>query len=110
MDAGGARDDDLVDPFVELDRSAWAALRAATPLTLAEEDLAAVTVGTAVAMPGSVAHTGHPGTIRLEHPSGFSDVVIDLDAGRSAVVSTARLLLEGRVHPRRTTEGAIIHG
>jgi 4-oxalomesaconate tautomerase len=72
--------------------------------------LAAVTVGTAVAMPGSVAHTSHSGTIRLEHPSGFSDVVIDLGAGRSAVVSTARLLLDGRVHPRRDTEGAIVHG
>ncbi|GIE37043.1 hypothetical protein Ait01nite_100880 [Actinoplanes italicus] len=72
--------------------------------------LAAVTVGTAVATPGSVVHTGHSGTIRLEHPSGFSDVVIDLDAGRSAVVSTARPLVEGRVHPRRNTEGAITHG
>ncbi|MEV0898775.1 4-oxalomesaconate tautomerase [Actinoplanes sp. NPDC049802] len=72
--------------------------------------LAAVTVGTAVAMPGSVAHTEVSGTIRLEHPAGFSDVVVDADAGRSAVVSTARLLLEGRVHPRRNTEGAIVHG
>ncbi|MEV6299948.1 4-oxalomesaconate tautomerase [Actinoplanes sp. NPDC051861] len=66
--------------------------------------LAAVTVGTAVAMPGSVAHTTAGETIRVEHPTGFSDVVIDLDAGRSAVVSTARLLLEGRVHPHRKTE------
>jgi 4-oxalomesaconate tautomerase len=72
--------------------------------------LAAVTVGTAVAMPGSVAHIAAEGTIRVEHPTGFSDVVIDLDAGRSAIVSTARLLLEGRVHPRLTVEGAITHG
>jgi 4-oxalomesaconate tautomerase len=72
--------------------------------------LAAVTVGTAAAMPGSVAHTGATGTFRLEHPTGFTDVVIDLDAGRSAIVSTARLLMEGRVHPRRNTEGAIVHG
>ncbi|GGN71237.1 FldA protein [Actinoplanes lobatus] len=72
--------------------------------------LAAVTVGTAVAMPGSVAHTEAGDTIRLEHPTGFSDVVIDAEAGRSAIVSTARLIMEGRVHPRRNTEGAIIHG
>lgn len=72
--------------------------------------LAAVTVGTAAAMPGSVAHTSVEGTIRLEHPTGFSDVVVDLGTGRSAIVSTARLLLEGRAHPRLTTEGAITHG
>lgn len=76
--------------------------------------LAAVTVGTATVMPGSVAFTGRStgtgASIRLEHPSGFSDVLVDAGAGRSAVVSTARLLLEGRVHPRRTTEGAIVHG
>ena len=72
--------------------------------------LAAVTVGTAVAMPGSVAHTETGGTIRVEHPTGFSDVVVDLDAGRSAIVSTARLLLDGRVHPRQNLEGAIVHG
>lgn len=34
-----ARDGDLVDPFVELDRATWAALRANTPLTLTEDDL-----------------------------------------------------------------------
>ncbi|MEU4420073.1 4-oxalomesaconate tautomerase [Actinoplanes sp. NPDC024001] len=72
--------------------------------------LAAVTVGTAVAMPGSVAHADTGATIRVEHPTGFSDVVVDLDAGRSAIVSTARLLLEGQVHPRLTAEGAITHG
>ncbi|GLX99809.1 4-oxalomesaconate tautomerase [Actinoplanes sp. NBRC 101535] len=72
--------------------------------------LAAVTVGTAVAMPGSVAFTAISGTIRLEHPGGFSDVVVDLAAGRSAVVSTARLLLQGRVFPRQTLEGVVTHG
>ncbi|MBW6434293.1 4-oxalomesaconate tautomerase [Actinoplanes hulinensis] len=72
--------------------------------------LAAVTVGTAVAMPGSVSHTEAGGIVRLEHPTGFSDVVIDPGTGRSAIVSTARLLMEGRVHPRRNTEGAVIHG
>ncbi|MEU8243841.1 4-oxalomesaconate tautomerase [Actinoplanes missouriensis] len=64
--------------------------------------LAAVTVGTAAAMTDPALG----GEIRIEHPTGFTDVVIDLDAGTSAVVSTARLLLEGRVHPR---EGAV-HG
>lgn len=72
--------------------------------------LAAVTVGTAAAMPGSVAFTGTSGTIRIEHPSGFSDVVVDPVTGRSAVISTARLLLEGRIHPRHDKEGAIAHG
>jgi 4-oxalomesaconate tautomerase len=72
--------------------------------------LAAVTVGTAAAIPGSVAHTEAGATIRLEHPTGFTDVIVDVAAGRSAIVSTARLILEGRVHPRRSTEGAIVHG
>ncbi|GLW33148.1 4-oxalomesaconate tautomerase [Actinoplanes regularis] len=70
--------------------------------------LAAVSVGTAAAVPGSVAFLAEaPETIRLEHPSGFYDVVIDVDPagdeitiGRSAIVSTARLLLDGQVHPR----------
>jgi 4-oxalomesaconate tautomerase len=70
--------------------------------------LAAVSVGTAAAVPGSIAFLPDlPGTIRLEHPTGFYDVVIDVDAagdeitvGRSAIVSTARLLLDGQVHPR----------
>ncbi|MDR6321724.1 4-oxalomesaconate tautomerase [Actinoplanes couchii] len=62
--------------------------------------LAAVTVATAAAMPGTVGSTGGSGTIRIEHPAGFSDVIVDPESGRSAVVSTARLLLDGRVHPR----------
>ncbi|MBB2944459.1 4-oxalomesaconate tautomerase [Actinoplanes lutulentus] len=77
--------------------------------------LAAVTVGTAVALPGSVASIdtnadAQGSTIRIEHPTGFTDVVIDLDAGTSAIVSTARLIMEGRVHPRLTEEGVISHG
>ncbi|MEU4562856.1 4-oxalomesaconate tautomerase [Actinoplanes sp. NPDC023936] len=64
--------------------------------------LAAVTVGTAAALRDPALG----GEIRVEHPTGFTDVVIDLDAGTSAVVSTARLLMDGRVHPR---EGAV-HG
>ncbi|WIM94182.1 4-oxalomesaconate tautomerase [Actinoplanes oblitus] len=75
--------------------------------------LAAVSAGTAAALPGSVAFVPeHPATIRLEHPTGFYDVVIDVDVagdeitvGRSAIVSTARLLLEGQVYPREVTHG-----
>jgi hypothetical protein len=63
--------------------------------------LAAVTVGTAAAMPGSVAYTGASGPFRMEHPTGFTDVVVDLDAGRSAIVSTARLLMEYHGRSRR---------
>jgi 4-oxalomesaconate tautomerase len=65
--------------------------------------LAAVTVGTAAALPGSVAarHMRAVAEVtRLEHPTGWFDVVVDLAAGRSSVVSTARLLLDGVVHPR----------
>jgi 4-oxalomesaconate tautomerase len=74
--------------------------------------LAAVSVGTAAAVPGSIAFLQDlPKTIRLEHPTGFYDVMIDVDTagdeitvGRSAIVSTARLLLEGQVHPRQESE------
>lgn len=62
--------------------------------------LAAVTVGAATAMPGSVAaaHTRPlAGVVRLEHPSGWFDVIAG--AGRAAVVSTARPLMDGRVFP-----------
>jgi 4-oxalomesaconate tautomerase len=72
--------------------------------------LAAVTVGTAAALPGTVAARyarTDTGVMRLEHPTGWYDAVIEvaLDAdevrvGRSAVVSTARLLLDGTVYPR----------
>ncbi|HEX5614257.1 MAG TPA: type I pantothenate kinase [Acidimicrobiia bacterium] len=39
---GRGAHDESVDPFVEFDRAAWAALRAATPLTLDEGDLDAL--------------------------------------------------------------------
>jgi 4-oxalomesaconate tautomerase len=78
--------------------------------------LAAVTVATAAAIPGSVAaRLALPVTdpsvprdvFRLEHPTGWFDTVVDVttgldgrvDVGRCAVVSTARLLLDGVVHP-----------
>jgi 4-oxalomesaconate tautomerase len=79
--------------------------------------LAAVTVGTAAAIPASVAArvarpvaggAGPAGLVRLEHPTGWFDAVIDVDVtgdtirvGRSAIVSTARLLLDGTVHPHQ---------
>jgi 4-oxalomesaconate tautomerase len=74
--------------------------------------LAAVTVGTAAAIPGTVAaRRARPpadpavpaGVARLEHPTGWYDVVIEVSGtqvGRSAVVSTARLLMDGVVFPR----------
>jgi 4-oxalomesaconate tautomerase len=77
--------------------------------------LAAVSVGTAAALPGSVAaahvrpvaDAGVPAdVVRLEHPTGWFDALVEVHAdgsgirvGRSAVVNTARLLLDGRVHP-----------
>jgi len=83
--------------------------------------LAAVTVGTATRLPGSVAaQHARPvadaavprDVVRLEHPTGWFDAVVDVEAGvesgtecirvgRSAVVSTARLLLDGKVFPRQ---------
>jgi 4-oxalomesaconate tautomerase len=78
--------------------------------------LAAVTAGTAAALPGSVAArvcrpVADPevpkDVMRLEHPSGWFDVVIDVAVGdggvhlgRSAIVSTARLLMAGTVYPK----------
>jgi 4-oxalomesaconate tautomerase len=85
--------------------------------------LAAVTVATAAVIEGSVAAPAYhaiteggpegpgPGDIgevvRLEHPTGWFDVVVDVVAGpngvqigRSAIVRTARLLLDGTVYPR----------
>jgi 4-oxalomesaconate tautomerase len=81
--------------------------------------LAAVTAGTAAAIEGSVAALRArpadlpPGVVRLEHPTGFFDAVIDVTTdpdgavkvGRSAIVSTARLLLSGTVFPRPSTRG-----
>jgi 4-oxalomesaconate tautomerase len=80
--------------------------------------LAAVTVGTAAAVPGTVTarRARSPedpavpaGTMRLEHPTGWYDVVIEatigdggtgIQLGPSGVVSTARLLMDGTVFPR----------
>jgi 4-oxalomesaconate tautomerase len=77
--------------------------------------LAAVTVATAAAIEGSpaaalcrpVADVEVPrDVVRLEHPTGWFDAVVDVEAGpagirvgRSAIVSTARLLLDGAVFP-----------
>jgi 4-oxalomesaconate tautomerase len=77
--------------------------------------LAAVSVATAAAIEGTpaaaltrpVADPDVPrDVVRLEHPTGWFDTVVEVagapDAvhiGRSAVVSTARLLLDGVVFP-----------
>ncbi|MEV6965252.1 4-oxalomesaconate tautomerase [Hamadaea sp. NPDC051192] len=54
----------------------------------------------------SVARESHSTEVRIEHPTGWYDTVIDVTVdgddvkvGRSAVVSTARLLLDGIVYP-----------
>jgi 4-oxalomesaconate tautomerase len=72
--------------------------------------LAAVTVATAAVIEGSAAARVYrpiADVVRLEHPTGWFDTVVDVAAGpegihigRSAIVSTARLLLDGIVHPR----------
>ncbi|MBB2943947.1 4-oxalomesaconate tautomerase [Actinoplanes lutulentus] len=77
--------------------------------------LAGASVGAAAALPGSVAagvvtpeFRGHGAaagpaphhTFRLEHPAGWFDVRAEMDTGRTSIVSTARLLLDGIVHPR----------
>ena len=73
--------------------------------------LGAVSVGTAIMLPGAVgsdlaATTGGP-RLSIEHPSGALQVEIDLDTGtmppkvlRSGVVRTARKLFDGTVFPR----------
>ncbi|MDH2412555.1 PrpF domain-containing protein [Nocardioides sp. CER19] len=77
--------------------------------------VAAATVAAGAAFPGTVAHdlaklppTGEP--MRLEHPTGFLAVGVETDphghVTRTAVVRTARMILDGVVHPRppRTTK------
>lgn len=71
--------------------------------------LAAVTVGTACVMPGSVAHAvaqvpeGDSPCIVVEHPSGEFSVELSLDAENSGIVAgaallrTARLIMRGEV-------------
>jgi 4-oxalomesaconate tautomerase len=75
--------------------------------------LAAITVATAAALDGSTAAPlcrpvadAPPDLVRLEHPTGWFDTVVDVSSGpdgihigRSAIVSTARLLLDGVVYP-----------
>ena len=73
---------------------------------------AAVTVATAAVIEGSAAAPAYQkigDVVRLEHPTGWFDAVVDVTAGpdgihigRSAIVSTARLLLDGIVYPRPT--------
>jgi 4-oxalomesaconate tautomerase len=77
--------------------------------------LAAVTVATAAVTEGSVAAPAYKSigeVVRLEHPTGWFDTVVDvatgpagIQIGRSAIVSTARLLLDGTVFPRPTKGG-----
>ncbi|WP_433825270.1 4-oxalomesaconate tautomerase [Actinoplanes sp. CA-015351] len=66
--------------------------------------LAAASVGAAAALRGTVAagvlSPAPRGFVRLEHPTGWFDVDAEMDTGRTAIVSTARLLLDGIVHPR----------
>jgi 4-oxalomesaconate tautomerase len=72
--------------------------------------LAAVTVATAAMIEGSVAARAYRPVgdlVRLEHPTGWFDAVVEVAAGphgvhvgRSAIVRTARLLLDGTVFPR----------
>jgi 4-oxalomesaconate tautomerase len=72
--------------------------------------LAAVTVATAAVIDGTVATPAYRAVgdvVRLEHPTGWFDVMVDVatgpdgvQVGRSAIVRTARLLLDGTVYPR----------
>jgi len=71
--------------------------------------LAAVTVGTACVLEGSVAHAvaalpaGNPKTISVEHPSGEFSVELALDTAdpqrvtQAALLRTARLIMRGEV-------------
>ena len=71
--------------------------------------LGAVSVAAGVLAPGTVASPAAPPDrlVRIEHPTGSFDVILDLDGGgpgtrvrTSAVVRTARKLFDGRVWPR----------
>jgi 4-oxalomesaconate tautomerase len=70
--------------------------------------LAGASVAAAARMPGTVLESlvgdlTHQGAVRLEHPTGYSDVVIEVDVDsqpvRTAVVNTARKLFDGHVYP-----------
>ncbi|WNM27882.1 PrpF domain-containing protein [Demequina capsici] len=71
----------------------------------------AASVAAAVRLPGSVAHElavqPEPGApLRVEHPTGFFDLYVDLAdgdelaVGPARVVRTARMIMDGFVHPR----------
>jgi 4-oxalomesaconate tautomerase len=73
--------------------------------------LGAVSVGTAVMVPGAVGHDlavlGGGSRLSIEHPGGALQVEVELDASvmppkviRSGVVRTARKLFDGTVFPR----------
>ena len=73
--------------------------------------LGAVSVGTAIVVPGAVGHDlavlGGGSRLSVEHPSGALQVEVELDASvtppkviRSGVVRTARKLFDGVVFPR----------
>ncbi len=73
--------------------------------------LGAASVAAAVRLPGSVAHSlaAQPGVgdvVRVEHPTGFFDLYVDLAEGDDSsigpvrVVRTARMIMDGVVHPR----------
>lgn len=75
--------------------------------------LGAVSVATAALLDGSPAHDvlvdPAGGPVRLEHPTGFFDAVIDVQpgdardsqvVGRAGIVRTARRLMDGTVYPR----------
>lgn len=73
--------------------------------------LGAVSVGTAIVVPGAVGHDlavpGGGSRLSVEHPSGALQVEVELDASatppkviRSGVVRTARKLFDGTVFPR----------
>ena len=74
--------------------------------------LGAVSVATAALMPGSPANDSlvqpDGGSVRLEHPTGFFDAVVDVATGtdglvevrRAGIVRTARKLMDGFVFPR----------
>ena len=73
--------------------------------------LGAVSVGTAIMVPGAVGHDlavlGGGSRLSIEHPSGALEVEVELDTSaappkviRSGVVRTARKLFDGTVFPR----------
>ncbi|MDD9349598.1 MAG: 4-oxalomesaconate tautomerase [Mumia sp.] len=72
--------------------------------------LGGASIAAAAALPGTVAYdlAARPGgRVRLEHPTGFLDLALDVDetagdtprVSRTSVVRTARMLLDGTVFP-----------